>query len=60
VIVSIFKKENGVRDLRGSILKNRDGEELEELYLQYNFNQGYIGNRKLFNPADDLNLFEVN
>lgn len=60
VIVSIFKEENGSRDLKGAILKNRDGEELEEFYLQYNFNQGYIGNRKLFNPADDLNLFEVN
>jgi len=43
VSVSILREEGDSRRLRGSIIKNRDGEELEELSLSCDFGHGFIG-----------------
>jgi replicative DNA helicase len=43
VILAILRQDISPEELRGSILKNRDGEEMPEFYLKYDFNKGYIG-----------------
>jgi hypothetical protein len=59
VIVSILKEENGWRELKGAIIKNRDGEELEEFSLACDLSHGFIGNQVKTNLEDDFKLLEV-
>lgn len=56
VIVTILREQELDNELRGSIIKSRDGEELPEFYLTYNFDQGYIGDNPLITP-DSIDLF---
>jgi hypothetical protein len=55
VIVSILK-EDGEKRIKGSIIKNRDGEELDEFYLEYDFSQGYIGINDLAQEALSVSI----
>lgn len=58
VIVSIIK-EDGSDQLRGSIIKSRDGEELSEFYLAYDFSQGYVGNAPNLSLVTADELFQL-
>jgi len=49
VIVTILREDELRDQLRGSIIKSRDGEELSEFYLTYDFSQGYIGDSPVSN-----------
>ncbi len=49
VIVTILREAELNDQLRGSIIKSRDGEELSEFYLRYDFSQGYIGDSQIGN-----------
>jgi hypothetical protein len=54
-----MREESNPLKLRGSIIKNRDGEELEEFSLPYDFSQGYIGNFNLITSLsvdDDMRI----
>jgi replicative DNA helicase len=55
VIVTILLEDFSDIQLRCSIIKSRDGEELKEFYLNYNFNQGYIGDQIVV-PEDTIDL----
>jgi replicative DNA helicase len=47
VIITILREDWSDNQLRGSIIKNRDGEELSEFYLQCDFKHGYIGDEQI-------------
>ena len=49
VIVTILRQDSTPNELKGSVIKSRDGEELEELYLKYDFSQGYVGDSQVGN-----------
>lgn len=56
VILTILRQDSYGDELRGSILKNRDGEELSEFYLRVDFNQGYICDSTIQAP-EDIDLY---
>ncbi len=56
VIVTILREDGFNDQLRGSIIKSRDGEELQEFYLKYDFSQGYIGDSPVVNE-EPIDLF---
>ena len=58
VILTILRQDSYGDELRGSILKNRDGEELSEFYLQVDFNQGYIGD-SIIQASDDIDFLAL-
>jgi replicative DNA helicase len=55
VIVTILHQNSIKNELKGSIIKSRDGQELEEFYLNFDFSQGYIGD-SLANHAATMDL----
>lgn len=49
VIVTILCQDSDEKKLKGSIIKNRDGEELKDFYLNVDFSQGYVGDCEVGN-----------
>lgn len=49
VIVTILREDELNDQLRGSIIKSRDGQELSEFYLICDFSQGYVGDSLVSN-----------
>jgi len=58
VIVTILREDGFNNQLRGSIIKSRDGEELQEFYLKYDFSQGYVGD-SLAAEVDPEDIFKI-
>jgi hypothetical protein len=58
VIVTILREDGRENELRGAIIKSRDGEELPEFYLTYDFSQGYVGDN-LIDEVDPEDIFKL-
>jgi hypothetical protein len=47
VILTIIKQNTGRDELKASLIKNRDGEILDEFYLEYDFSICYVGDSQI-------------